>query len=85
MKSKSTDPLNAVKKMNHFFTSNTIIFQSVRSNLPEIFECTLLVVNLEIQWLKVVKKCLEKSNNITSQSGSFEVVLVNHKAWSFRG
>ena len=79
MKSKSADPLNAGNKMN------TIIFQSVRSNITGFFECILLVVSLKIQRLKVVNKQLEKSNNITSQSGSFEVVLVHHKAWSFRG
>ena len=85
MKSKSADPLNAGNKMNHFLTSNTIIFQSVRSNITEFFEYILLLVRSKIQWLKIVKTFLKKSNNIRSQSDSFEVVLVNHKAWSFRG
>ena len=85
MKSNSADPLNAGNKMYHFLASNTIIFQSVRSNITEFFERLLLVVSLKIQRLKIVKTFLEKSNNIEYQNDSFEVVLVNHKAWSFRG
>ena len=39
--------------------------------MTELFECILPVVSLKIQRLKIVKKNLEKSNDIRSQSDSF--------------
>ena len=72
MKSKSADPLNARKKMNHFvdFKHYNLSIRTVKST--GIFECSLLEVNLEIHRLKIVKKFLEKSKDIRSQSDSFE-------------
>ena len=80
MKSKSADPLNARNKMNHFVDFKHYNLQSVRTSITGFFECILLVVSLKIQRLKIVQNVLEKSNNTRSQSDSFEVVLVNHKA-----
>lgn len=65
-------------------SSNDYIFQSLKSNLTKLFGCCFVVVSLKIQPLKIVKIRLNYSYNVYFKV-AIRVVLVDHKAWSFRG